>query len=230
MPQADGEREPSTLSRWADERRADRAAGRPERGLFTGRGRDGIRRVLDDGRGRRERSREERAREERAREERVREERVRDEGEEDYRDFDDRDARRARPRRGAKRSVLRAIRQMPAYVRLLLGLISDARVSRVDRFLVLAAAAYIVSPLDFIPDIIPFLGEVDDIFLLMLALQRLVENAGRTVLLDYWKGDPDELSDVNLAGMVSAAGFFLPSRLRRRLSKLARGTRRTRRA
>jgi uncharacterized membrane protein YkvA (DUF1232 family) len=120
-----------------------------------------------------------------------------------------------------KRSVVRAIRQIPSYVRLLVGLVADRRVSMFDRVFVLAAAAYMVSPIDFIPDLIPFLGEVDDLFLLMTALQRLVANAGRTVLLDHWRGDPDELDDVNLARLVSAAGFFLPARLRRRLRKMA---------
>ncbi len=126
-----------------------------------------------------------------------------------------------RPQAGMKRTVLHAIRKIPSYLRLLVGLIGDSRVSKVDRFLVLAAAVYMVSPVDFIPDLVPFLGEVDDLFLLMLALERLIAHAGRRVLLDHWRGDPDELADVNLARLVSAAGFFLPTRLRRRLRKMA---------
>lgn len=125
------------------------------------------------------------------------------------------------PRTGMKRSVLQAIRQIPSYVRLLIGLVGDRRVSKVDRLLVLAAAAYMLSPLDFIPDVIPFLGEVDDLFLLVTALQRLVANAGRRVLADHWHGDPDALEDLNLARLAAAAGFFLPLRLRRRLRKMA---------
>lgn len=120
-----------------------------------------------------------------------------------------------------KRSVLRAISQIPAYLRLLVGLIGDRRVSKLDRLLVLAAGAYLVSPIDFIPDLIPFLGEVDDVFLLMTALQRLVSRAGRSVLIDHWAGDPAELDDANVARLVSAAGFFLPIGLRRRLRKMA---------
>jgi uncharacterized membrane protein YkvA (DUF1232 family) len=126
-----------------------------------------------------------------------------------------------RPQAGLKRSVLRAIRQIPSYLRLLVGLFGDRRVSKFDRILVLAAAAYLVSPLDFIPDVIPFFGEVDDLFLLLTALQRLIANAGRTVLLDHWRGEPDELDDMNLARLASAAGFFLPIGLRRRLRKMA---------
>ncbi|WP_373067438.1 DUF1232 domain-containing protein [Gemmatimonas sp.] len=181
----------------ARERDADRRAGRPQRGLFTGRGP-------------RETPREESRRPAEDAPRRSRQRRPIDE-----------DDQPARPQTGMKRSVLRAIRQIPSYLRLLVGLIGDRRVSKFDRFLVVAAGAYLVTPIDFIPDFIPFLGEVDDLFLLMTALQRLVANAGRSVLMDHWRGDPDELEDVNLARLVSAAGFFLPAGMRRRLRKMA---------
>jgi uncharacterized membrane protein YkvA (DUF1232 family) len=131
-------------------------------------------------------------------------------------------ASRARPRTGLKRSVLHAIRQIPSYLRLLFGLFRDGRVSRIDRLLVLGALAYIVSPIDFVPDLIPFFGEVDDLFLLVLALQRLVDNAGRRVVLDHWRGEPDDLDDLNLSRLLSAASFFLPPAIRRRLRRMAR--------
>ena len=209
----------------ARKREADRAAGRPERGLFTGRGRrhradpDEYERFAGqhdmgatDGR----------------------------ESDADFDDDDDeydneytheyedgaREASKPRPRTGAKRTVLQAIRQIPQYLRMLIGLMRDSRVSRLDRLLVVAAAAYIISPLDFIPDFIPFLGEVDDIFLLMLALQRLVDNSGVRVLRDHWRGHPDDLSEMNLSAMVSAAAFFLPGGIRRKLTRMA--TRRSR--
>lgn len=127
----------------------------------------------------------------------------------------------AGPRTGVKRSLMRTIRQIPSYLRLLTGLITDRRVSRLDRLLVVGALAYIVSPLDFIPDLIPFLGQVDDIFLMMLALQRLIENAGEAVLLDHWHGNPNEIGNLNVARVVAAAGFFLPLRMRRRLRRMA---------
>ncbi len=128
------------------------------------------------------------------------------------------------PRTGAKRTVLRAIRQIPSYIRLLFGLMRDGRVSRLDRLMVLGAIAYLISPLDFIPDFIPFFGEVDDIFFVMLAVQRLMDNAGRRVLLDHWRGTVEELSDINVSRVVGAAGFFLPIKLRRRLRRMARRT------
>lgn len=114
------------------------------------------------------------------------------------------------------------IRQLPNYVRLLFGLLTDRRVATVDKLLVGAAVAYILAPVDLIPDFIPFLGEVDDVFLLVTALQRLIANAGRTVLLQYWVGDPRELSSMNLRQVLMAAAFFLPRRMRRRLRAIGR--------
>ena len=126
------------------------------------------------------------------------------------------------PRTGAKRTVMYYIRQLPQYLRLLSGLISDRRVAMVDKLLVVGAIAYILLPVDFIPDFIPFFGEVDDLYLLVLALQRLIANAGRVVLLDYWIGDPADLADLNLRGALTAAAFFLPKRIRRRLRVIGR--------
>ena len=126
------------------------------------------------------------------------------------------------PRTGAKRTVIYYMKQLPQYVRLLGGLLSDRRVSRVDKLIVAGALAYIVMPIDLIPDFIPFFGEIDDLFILILALQRLIENAGRPVLLDHWSGDPADLADLNLRGALSAAAFFLPKRIRRRLRVIGR--------
>ena len=189
-----------TLQRRAREREEDRAAGRPQRGLLTGRGR---RQAPEDS---------------------VLDEEELDDvalADEDYDeledDFDDQETVSGRPRVGAKRTVMGAIKQVPAYIRLLFRLMRDSRVSRIDRLLVLAAAAYMISPLDFIPDLIPFFGEADDLFLVVLALQRLIDNAGRRVLLDHWSGDPRDLSDVNLTSLVSAAGFSLPPGIKKRL-------------
>jgi uncharacterized membrane protein YkvA (DUF1232 family) len=127
------------------------------------------------------------------------------------------------PRTGAKRTVTSAIKELPHYVRLLWGLARDSRVAMIDKLLVVAAAVYIVSPIDIIPDFIPFLGQVDDLYLLLLALQRMVSRAGRGVLRDHWAGDPAVLSDINLAATLAAAAFFLPPSIRKRVRRALRG-------
>lgn len=126
------------------------------------------------------------------------------------------------PRTGAKRTVMYYIRQLPQYVRLLGGLITDPRVALVDKLFVFGAIAYIVMPIDLIPDFIPFFGEIDDVYLLVLALQRLISNAGRPVLLAHWSGEPSDLADLNLRGALAAAAFFLPKKIRRRLRVIGR--------
>lgn len=127
------------------------------------------------------------------------------------------------PRTGAKRTVVYYMKQLPAYLRLLGGLLTDRRVSAVDKLLVAGAMAYIALPVDFIPDFIPFIGEVDDVFILVMALQRLVANAGRNVLIAHWTGALEDLQDLNLKEALAAAAFFLPRGIRRRLKVIGRG-------
>ena len=128
----------------------------------------------------------------------------------------------ASPRTGAKRTVMGTMKELPNFLRLLGGLLTDVRVSNTDKLLVAGAVAYILLPMDIVPDFIPFLGEIDDIFLLVLALQRLIGNAGRAVLLEHWMGDPKDLSSLNLERVLTAATFFLPRRVRRRLRAIGR--------
>lgn len=132
-----------------------------------------------------------------------------------------------RPRTGARRTLVAAIAAIPRYLRLLAGLIMDGRVAWVDKLLLAGAVAYAVLPIDLIPDFIPVIGQADDVFFLMLAVRRMIGNAGRRVVLDHWRGSPDELSDEHLTLTVSAAAFFLPRVVRRRLQRRAlRGFRR----
>lgn len=130
---------------------------------------------------------------------------------------------RPAPRTGAKRTVIYYIKQLPAYLKLLGGLLMDRRVSPIDKLLVAGAMAYIAMPIDLIPDFIPFIGEVDDVFILVLALQRLIENAGRPVVMAHWTGAMDDLRDLNLREALLAAAFFLPKSVRRRLKVIGRG-------
>jgi uncharacterized membrane protein YkvA (DUF1232 family) len=118
--------------------------------------------------------------------------------------------------------VVYYVKQLPHYLRLLGGLVTDKRVSLLDKLIVAGAIAYIVMPIDLIPDFIPFFGEIDDLYILILALQRLIANAGRPVLLAHWGGDPEDLADLNLRQALTAAAFFLPKRLRRRLRVIGR--------
>jgi uncharacterized membrane protein YkvA (DUF1232 family) len=126
------------------------------------------------------------------------------------------------PRTGARRTLLGTIAQIPSYLRLMAGLITDPRVSVVDKVLLGIAVAYVAMPIDLIPDFIPFIGQVDDVFILVLALRRLISNAGMRVIRDHWEGAIEDLHPTALQEVIAAAAFFLPRGIRRRLRKIAR--------
>jgi uncharacterized membrane protein YkvA (DUF1232 family) len=128
----------------------------------------------------------------------------------------------ARPSSGRKRTVIDAVRELPNFLRLLYGLITDPRVELLDKLLVAGAVAYVMIPEDVFPDFIPLIGEVDDVFVLVLAIRQLMKSAGREVILEHWMGDPEELDELNLERVLGAASFFLPRRVRRRLRTIGR--------
>ena len=98
----------------------------------------------------------------------------------------------------------------------------DHHEDNIDKLVVAGAIAYILMPIDLIPDFIPFIGEVDDVFLMILAIDRLISHAGKKVVADHWMGDPEELGALNLERILAACAFFLPKRMRRRLRTIGR--------
>ena len=111
----------------------------------------------------------------------------------------------ARKMRKKMREVLMFI---PNLLGLLIGLLRDERVSQADKAILAGVIMYVIIPLDIIPDFIPFIGQVDDAYLLAISMLRLLNRADRNVVMDHWKGQPDikELVD----SIVRIAEFFLP--------------------
>jgi uncharacterized membrane protein YkvA (DUF1232 family) len=125
-----------------------------------------------------------------------------------------------RNRRGG--SMLGTIKQLPHYGRLVFGLLTDARVSVLDKAIVGAAVAYVLSPINLIPEFIPVIGELDDLFVLVLATQHLVANADPEIVLEHWGGDLDELENLNVRRALLTAALFFPKALRRKLRLIGR--------
>lgn len=108
-------------------------------------------------------------------------------------------------------TMRQVLRDLPNFAKLLGRLATDPRVSKLDKAIVVAAVGYMLLPVDLLPDI-PVIGQVDDVFLLALALDRLLNNAGIDVLLDHWDGDEESL-EAGLAAL-DRAGSFLPPAVR----------------
>lgn len=63
----------------------------------------------------------------------------------------------------------------PLYGRLLLALVADPRVPPARKALLGVAAAYVASPLDVFPERIPVLGALDDIAVVVLAVDAFLD-------------------------------------------------------
>src|SRR5450759_4467309 len=63
--------------------------------------------------------------------------------------------------------------RLPTYGRLTLDLLADERVSVARKALLAGVVGYAVSPLDLIPDRIPFLGALDDVVVAVLGLSLI---------------------------------------------------------
>ncbi|HEU4884467.1 MAG TPA: YkvA family protein [Longimicrobium sp.] len=132
-----------------------------------------------------------------------------------------------RPRKGGRgkgdregASLMSMVRDLPAYAKLLARLAVDPRVSKVDKGIVAAVLVYLVSPVDLVPDwVFPVVGQIEDVYLLALALSRLMNNAGMDVLLDHWDGDPATLGMALDA--LDGASAILPAPLRAILGQRA---------
>ena len=105
---------------------------------------------------------------------------------------------------------------LPNLVALLFRLLKDARVPLAEKALFVAAIVYFISPLDFIPDVLPFVGQVDDIYLIALTLVRLVSRSDERVLREHWQGGGDIVQLVD--AVIALAPRFLPNRVNRVLT------------
>ena len=72
--------------------------------------------------------------------------------------------------------------------RLLWRLTFDRRVPWVLKMLLPAALAYIVLPIDIVPDFLPILGRIDDLLVLLLAAVLFIALAPREVVAEHMTG------------------------------------------
>ena len=105
---------------------------------------------------------------------------------------------------------------LPNMIALCGRLMTDGRVPRTEKLLFAGAIVYAVMPLDFIPDMLPFIGQVDDIYLVALTLVRLINRTDGYVVREHWRGGGDivQLTEA-VAGL---APKLLPQRVERVLS------------
>ncbi|MFN2532388.1 MAG: YkvA family protein [Pyrinomonadaceae bacterium] len=104
----------------------------------------------------------------------------------------------------------------PNLVALCARLMVDPRVPTRERMLVAGAVVYAIIPFDLIPDMLPFIGQLDDAYLIALTLLRLMTVTDSRVVREHWRGGGDV---VELAGATAlVAAKLLPKKIRRVLT------------
>jgi uncharacterized membrane protein YkvA (DUF1232 family) len=105
---------------------------------------------------------------------------------------------------------------LPNLFALCWGLLKDSRVSKLEKAMVAGAVVYTIMPLDFIPDVLPFIGQVDDVYLIALTLMRLLQSSPAEVVREHWRGGGDVVP--LLDSIARVAPMILPKRVSRVLS------------
>lgn len=110
---------------------------------------------------------------------------------------------------------------LPDLFAMLVRLMGDPRVPAGAKVRLGIAIAYVISPIDLVPDFLPLVGVGDDLALLILALADLVEEAPPEALREHWSGQGDVIALIR-DGARWVRRFFsaeLITRLRRRLNR-----------
>lgn len=78
---------------------------------------------------------------------------------------------------------------IPDITALLFRLYKDQRVAKEIKTNISIALGYLMFPLDIIPDVIPFIGKIDDIAIIFYILQKILCDVPEEVVLENWEGD-----------------------------------------
>ncbi len=115
---------------------------------------------------------------------------------------------------------------LPNMIILTAKLMVDSRVPRTERALFAGALIYAIIPFDFIPDMIPFVGQIDDLFLISMTVLRLIDRTDDRVVREHWRGGGDIVALAESAATV--APLLIPRRISRvllsRVKPTAEGT------
>ena len=119
----------------------------------------------------------------------------------------------------ARKLVTDAVLMMPNIVKLIGRLLRDPRVPRRAKITLGLAAAYTLSPIDLIPEVIPVIGWADDVILVLFAIDSLIERAGPELVSEHWDGPGDLLGLVR--DVVGLSRSVVPKRIGQIIDRLS---------
>jgi uncharacterized membrane protein YkvA (DUF1232 family) len=104
---------------------------------------------------------------------------------------------------------------LPRLGRMLISLATDRDVPTAAKVVLAAMAVYLVSPIDLVPDFIPWLGYLDDVILAAVVVDGMLNFIDRPLLLRYWPGTPASLERV--AAVARRLARWVPNRIKARI-------------
>jgi uncharacterized membrane protein YkvA (DUF1232 family) len=90
-----------------------------------------------------------------------------------------------------------ARRLLPDVLRLVRRLAADRSLPRAVRVRLWLLLAYLLSPIDLVPDFVPVLGYADDVVVVAWALRSVVRASGADAVTRHWPGDAAGLAAVS---------------------------------
>lgn len=82
----------------------------------------------------------------------------------------------------------------PDMVHLMIKLVGDKQVPPKTKGLIVIGFAYLISPVDVVPDFIPVFGFVDDLLITVILLNKIINSGDEELKMKiktYWVGDDD---------------------------------------
>jgi uncharacterized membrane protein YkvA (DUF1232 family) len=112
------------------------------------------------------------------------------------------------------------LRALPDLARLIGRLVLDPILPRGVKVALAAAAVYLASPIDLIPDFIPFVGYLDDVLIAAVVVDGVLNYVDRGLVLKYWPGSETSLEKIARSAKLLAA--WVPRRLKAKVFSPAR--------
>lgn len=67
-----------------------------------------------------------------------------------------------------------AVKRLPAYLRLSAAMARDERVPKSAKAVLITGGVYAVSPIDLVPGVIPVAGQLDDLYVILMAIRQAI--------------------------------------------------------
>ena len=114
--------------------------------------------------------------------------------------------------------ILEYVMLLPDLFYLLCKLMSDKDVPKKSKRVVAIAVAYLVSPINLVPNLIPGLGLIDDVAICIYALSKIIADTDMEILNRHWCGTGKLLNIVN--DFISKADDLIGSGLLKKIKNM----------